>query len=258
MLSGPALAEFIQILRRLRQECPWDREQTHASLRPMLIEEAYETIEAIELGVATGDYTELKKELGDLLLHILFHSELAREEGYFTFEEVVQTESNKLIYRHPHVFAGVNVEDAEHVSRNWEQLKRAELGRTSVLDGIPNALPALQKAQRTQERAAKVGFDWPDSKSVWEKVREEVFEFEDELAKPDNRKEEEFGDLLFSLVNLARHEKMDPEHALREATRKFERRFRLVEAEVEASGRPMASFTLAELDAIWDRVKKLE
>src|ERR1035437_3742674 len=149
-----AFAEFIQILRWLRQECPWDREQTHASLRPMLIEEAYETLEAIELGIVTGDYTELKKELGDMLLHILFHSELAREEGHFTLEDVVRTESDKLIYRHPHVFGDVKVEGAEHVSRNWEQLKRAEKGRTSVLDGIPKSLPALQKAHRTQERAA--------------------------------------------------------------------------------------------------------
>ncbi|MDP4200864.1 MAG: nucleoside triphosphate pyrophosphohydrolase [Bacteroidota bacterium] len=252
-----ALTEFIQILRRLRLECPWDREQTHASLRPMLIEEAYETLEAIEHGIVTGDYTELKKELGDMLLHILFHSELAREEGHFTLEQVLRTEADKLIYRHPHVFGDTQVTGAEHVSRNWEQLKRAEKGRTSVLDGIPHALPALQKATRTQERAAKVGFDWPDSDSVWEKVREEVFEFEDELAKVDNRKQEEFGDLLFSLVNLARHEGMDPEHALREATKKFERRFRMVESEVEASGRPMADFTLAELDAIWDRVKHM-
>src|ERR1044071_4588436 len=182
--SLTALADFIQILRRLRLECPWDREQTHASLRPMLIEEAYETVEAIEQAIDTGDYTELKKELGDLLLHILFHSELAREEGHFTFEEVIKTESQKLIYRHPHVFGETKVDSPEQVAKNWEQLKRAEKGRTSVLDGIPKSLPALQKAQRTQERAAKVGFDWPNSESVWEKVREEVLEFEAELDTP--------------------------------------------------------------------------
>ena len=182
--SLSALADFIQILRRLRRECPWDREQTHDSLRPMLIEEAYETVEAIEQAIDTGDYTELKKELGDLLLHILFHSELAREEGHFTFEEVIKTESQKLIYRHPHVFGETKVDSPEQVAKNWEQLKRAEKGRTSVLDGIPKSLPALQKAQRTQERAAKVGFDWPNSESVWEKVREEVLEFEAELDTP--------------------------------------------------------------------------
>jgi len=287
-----ALSGFIQILRRLRTECPWDRQQTHESLRPMLIEEAYETVEAIDHAVDTGDYTELKKELGDLLLHILFHSELAREEGHFTFQEVIQTESEKLIYRHPHVFGNVKVEDAEHVSRNWEQLKRREKGRNSVLDGVPASLPALQRAGRIQERASKVGFDWTDSKSVWKKVREEIEEFEFELEadpgirvpgsekmistssdseprtpEPGRRtpsnpsslpdlKTEEFGDLLFSLVNLARHEGLDPEQALHAATQKFERRFRRVEAEVEATARPMHSFSLEELDAIWDRIKK--
>jgi MazG family protein len=298
-----SLSEFLHILRRLRTDCPWDREQTHESLRPMLIEEAYETLEAIDHAIDTGDYTELKKELGDILLHILFHSELAREEGHFTLEEVIRTEAEKLIYRHPHVFGDVKVEGAEEVRRNWEQLKRRENGsfkgapgRTSVLDGVPKQLPALQRAARIQDRASKVGFDWTDSHSVWEKVREEVFEFEAELGragsgsrvpgtggsgntlvpipnsrilepgprttKPDTRnpipdpKTDEFGDLLFSLVNLARHEKLDPEHALRESTAKFERRFRQVEQRVEASGRPMDSFSLAELDAIWDEVKK--
>ena len=264
-----ALSEFIQIVRRLRTDCPWDRQQTHESLRPMLIEEAYETVEAIDHAVDTGDYTELKKELGDLLLHILFHSELAREEGHFTFRQVIETESEKLIYRHPHVFGDVQVENAEDVSRNWEQLKRREKGRNSVLDGVPVSLPALQRATRIQERASKVGFDWTDSHSVWKKVREEIEEFEAELGasvgahagaagKTDHRKHEEFGDLLFSLVNLARHEKLDAEQALRDATQKFSRRFRQVESEVEATTRPMESFTLEELDAIWDRVKLSE
>ena len=262
-LQTTTLAEFLSLVGRLRRECPWDREQTHQSLRPMLIEEAYETVEAIDHAIDTGDYTELKKELGDLLLHILFHSDLAREEGHFTLDDVIQVECEKLIYRHPHVFGDVKVEGAEHVSRNWEQLKRREKGRNSVLDGVPASLPALQRAQRIQERASKVGFDWPDSEGVWKKIREEVEEFEEELGKVDdrsyieNRKQEEFGDLLFSLVNLARHEGMDAETALREATHKFERRFRGVEAEVEASGKPMPDFSLEELDAIWDRVKKL-
>lgn len=252
----PTLTEFLAIVRRLRRECPWDREQTHLSLRPMLIEEAYETVEAIDHAIDTGDYTELKKELGDLLLHILFHSDLAREEGHFTLDDVIQAECEKLIYRHPHVFSDIKVEGAEHVSRNWEQLKRREKGRNSVLDGVPASLPALQRAQRIQERAGKVGFDWPNSEGVWKKIREEVEEFEEELGKEEHRKEEEFGDLLFSLVNLARHEGLDAEGALRKATQKFDRRFRGVEAEVEASGKPMQDFTLEELDAIWDRVKK--
>lgn len=260
------LSEFLSIVRRLRRECPWDREQTHASLRPMLIEEAYETVEAIDHAVATGDYTELKKELGDLLLHILFHSDLAREEGYFTLEDVIETECEKLIYRHPHVFGDVKVEGAEHVSRNWEQLKRAEKGRNSILHGVPSSMPSLQRAQRIQERAAKVGFDWPDSQGVWKKIREEVFELEDELNSPSSErggwvvspKEEEFGDLLFSLVNLARHEGMDAEGALRMATEKFTHRFQAIEREVEASGRPFSDYSLDELDAIWDRVKKVQ
>jgi MazG family protein len=262
-----SLQEFLVILRRLRLECPWDREQTHESLRPMLIEEAYETIEAIDHGIATGDYTELKKELGDLLLHILFHSELGREAGQFTLEEVIRTECEKLIYRHPHVFGEVKVEGAEHVARNWEQLKRREKGRSSVLDGVPKSLPALQRAHRIQERAAKVGFDWPDTEGVWKKIREEILEFEAELMEETSplaplldkergkRKEDEFGDLLFSLVNLARHEGLDPEAALREATYKFDRRFRTVEAEVEASGREVQEVSLEELDGIWDCIK---
>ncbi len=268
--------EFIQIVSRLRKECPWDREQTHASLRPMLIEEAYETVEAIDHSIDTGDYTELKKELGDLLLHILFHSDLASEEGYFTLDDVIHAECEKLIYRHPHVFSDVKVEDAEHVSRNWEQLKRREKGRNSILDGVPSSLPALQRSARIQERAAKAGFDWPDSGGVWKKIREEIAEFEAELNAPNSPssergggkdhprsagmmspKEEEFGDLLFSLVNLSRHEGIDAEGALRGAAQKFSSRFRKVEAEVEASGRPFSDFSLEELDAIWDRIKHL-
>jgi MazG family protein len=259
--------EFIAIIRRLRKECPWDREQTHASLRPMLIEEAYETVEAIDHGIDTGDYTELKKELGDLLLHILFHSDLASEEGYFTLNDVIQAECEKLIYRHPHVFSDVKVDDAEHVSRNWEQLKRRENGRNSILDGVPSSLPALQRSARLQEKASKVGFDWPDSEGVWKKIREEIAEFEEELQnkarvgrsfQPDHSPmEEEFGDLLFSLVNLSRHEGIDAEGALRFAAQKFSNRFRKVETEVEASGRPFSDFSLEELDAIWDRIKHL-
>jgi MazG family protein len=276
--STLALQQFLDILRRLRRECPWDRKQTHASLRPMLIEETYETIEAIDMALDTGDYTELKKELGDLLLHILFHSELGREAGHFTLSDVLHSESEKLIYRHPHVFGDVKADTPEEVARNWEQLKRRESGRNSVLDGVPKSLPALQRAARIQERASKVGFDWTDSVSVWKKVREELLEFEHELHKtPEALKdkqpeegaasrveetlrrpevEDEFGDILFSLVNLARHEGLDPEHCLREATHKFERRFRQVETRVESTGRPMQSFTLEELDAIWDEVKR--
>jgi tetrapyrrole methylase family protein / MazG family protein len=247
-----AFNELVSIVHRLRLECPWDREQTHESLRPALIEEAYETIEAID----SRDYTELKKELGDLLLHIVFHSVLGTESGSFTLEEVIRGESEKLVYRHPHVFGTTQVTGSEEVKKNWEQLKRREKGRNSVLDGVPESLPALQRGTRIQEKASKVGFDWQDTTSVWKKVREEIEEFETE-SDPAKR-QEEFGDLLFALVNVSRHEKIDAETALREATKKFERRFRQVEQTVESSGRPMSEFTLEELDAIWDEVKKLE
>ncbi len=247
-----AFNELVSIVHRLRLECPWDREQTHESLRPALIEEAYETIEAID----SRDYTELKKELGDLLLHIVFHSVLGTESGSFTLEQVIRGESEKLIYRHPHVFGTTQVSGSEEVKKNWEQLKRREKGRTSVLDGVPESLPALQRGTRIQEKASKVGFDWQDTSSVWKKVREEIEEFEAE-SDPAKR-QEEFGDLLFALVNVSRHEKVDAETALREATKKFERRFRQVEQTVESSGKPMTEFTLEELDAIWDEVKRLE
>lgn len=247
-----AFQELVSIVARLRRECPWDREQTHESLRPALIEEAYETIEAID----SRDYTELKKELGDLFLHIVFHSLLGSESGNFTLEGVLRGESEKLVYRHPHVFGTTEVSDSEEVKKNWEQLKRREKGRNSVLDGVPESLPSLQRATRIQEKASKVGFDWTERASVWKKVREEIQEFEQE-ADPKKR-EEEFGDLLFALVNVSRHEKIDAETALRHATKKFERRFREVEKVVESSDRPMTEFSLQELDEIWDHVKRLE
>ncbi|MEP7234974.1 MAG: nucleoside triphosphate pyrophosphohydrolase [Ignavibacteriota bacterium] len=247
-----AFLEFVAIISRLRKECPWDMEQTHQSLRAPLLEETHEAIEAID----NADYPELKKELGDIFLHIIFHADLASEEGHFNLQEVIEAESAKLIYRHPHVFGDTKVRNADDVSKNWEQLKRKESGRTSVLDGVPAALPALQRAGRIQEKAAKVGFDWKEPESVLNKVREELDEF---LAESDPiRREEEFGDLLFSLVNFSRHIKIEPETALRNATTKFERRFRQVERSVESSGKDWQHHTLEELDAIWNQVKKTE
>jgi MazG family protein len=247
-----AFLEFVAIVSRLRKQCPWDMEQTHESLRAPLLEETHEAIEAID----NGDYPELKKELGDIFLHILFHADLANEEGHFNLQEVIEGECAKLIYRHPHVFATTEVRNADDVAKNWEQLKRKESGRTSVVDGVPASLPALQRAGRIQEKAAKVGFDWKETESVLEKVREELDEF---IAETDvKRREEEFGDLLFSLVNFSRHQKIEPETALRNATTKFERRFRSVEKKVEASGKDWHEFTLEELDAFWDSVKSEE
>lgn len=247
-----AFRELVEIVIRLRKECPWDREQTHESLRPALIEEAYETVEAID----SRDYTELKKELGDLLLHIVFHAVLGTESGSFTLEDVIRGEIDKLVYRHPHVFGTTEVSGSEEVKKNWEQLKRQEKGRNSVLDGVPESMPALQRATRIQEKASKVGFDWSEKSSVWKKVREEIEEYESE--QDPIKRQEEFGDLLFALVNAARHEHLDAETTLRQATKKFERRFRDVEKKVEATGRAMNSFSLEELDAVWDEVKRSE
>jgi MazG family protein len=245
-----AFLEFVSIISRLRKECPWDKEQTHESLRAPLLEETHEAIEAID----NKDYPELQKELGDLLLHIVFHADLASDEGHFTLQSVIESESAKLIYRHPHVFGTTEVRNADDVAKNWEQLKRKEYGRTSVLDGVPVALPALQRAGRIQEKASKVGFDWKEPEQVLDKVREELDEF---LAETDSlRREEEFGDLLFSLVNFSRHAKIEPETALRNATAKFEKRFRLVEKEVELSSKDWHEYNLEELDQIWDTVKK--
>ena len=247
-----AFIELVHIVARLRKECPWDREQTHESLRAPLIEEAYEAIEAID----NQDFTELGKELGDLMLQIIFHSDLAAEAKTFTLEDLIRAETAKLIYRHPHVFADVKVSGADEVSLNWEQFKRKETGRTSVLDGVPAILPALQRASRIQDKAAKVGFDWKEPESVLNKVREELDEF---LKEQDPiKKEEEFGDLLFSLVNFSRHVKIEPETALREATKKFERRFRKVEALVESSEKDWGGYSLIELDAIWNQIKRIE
>jgi MazG family protein len=247
-----AIQNLIDIVARLRKECPWDRAQTHESLAAPLIEEAYEAVEAIE----TQNYPELKKELGDLLLHVLFHADLASEEGHFTLEDVVQAECDKLIYRHPHVFGTTEVHSADDVSRNWEQLKRNETGRTSIIDGVPTSLPSLQRAARIQEKASKVGFDWDNKESVIEKVREEFEEFI--TATNDTEREEEFGDLLFSLVNFSRHQKIEAERSLRSATIKFDKRFRQVEQLVEASGKPWSDYTLEELDQFWDKAKEIK
>ncbi|HET9137532.1 MAG TPA: nucleoside triphosphate pyrophosphohydrolase [Candidatus Kapabacteria bacterium] len=246
------MTQLIDIIARLRKECPWDRAQTHESLAAPLIEEAYEAVEAIE----TQNYPELKKELGDLLLHVLFHADLAREEGHFTLDDVVQAECDKLIYRHPHVFGTTEVHSADDVSRNWEQLKRKETGRTSILDGVPTSLPSLQRATRIQEKASKVGFDWDNKESVIEKVREEFEEFI--TATTDTEREEEFGDLLFSLVNFSRHQKIEAERALRAATIKFDKRFRQVEQLVEASRKPWNEYTLEELDQFWNKAKEIK
>lgn len=246
--------DFMAIVRRLRKECPWDREQTHESIAPLLVEEAYEVKESIE----DGNDDELKKELGDILLHSVMHSVIAEERGAFDFDDVVRTISEKLIRRHPHVFGTASVSGAEEVTQNWEQLKMKE-GRKSLFENMPRALPALQRAERVQEKASKVGFDWENPEQVWAKVREEIGELDHEISGGNPEKmREEFGDLLFALVNYSRFLGIAPEEELQRATSKFIRRFQHVESRLMADGRTFTDSSLEEMDRFWDEAKALE
>ncbi len=244
--------EFVNIVRRLRKECPWDREQTHESLRRCLLEESYEVLEAID----NNDMTELRKELGDLMLQVVIHGVMGEEAGIFNLIEVLEHESEKLIYRHPHIFGDVKVTGSEEVKTNWEKLKKRE-GRESVLDGVPVELPALFRAYRVQEKAAKVGFDWKDHKPVYEKILEEVGELRENMEKnePQEKLEDEFGDVLFSIVNYARFMKINPEDALRKTIEKFSFRFREIEKFAKSKNIEMESMTLDEMDAVWNEAK---
>jgi MazG family protein len=254
MTQHTSFAEFEQIVRRLRKECPWDREQTLQSLRPALLEETYEVLEAIE----TKDMAGLKGELGDLLLHILLQSVIAEEEHAFSLEDVLQGITEKMIRRHPHVFAAQEDLDAETVRKNWERLKMGE-GRTSVLEGVPVELPALIRALRLQDRAAKVGFDWEKKEDVWKKVEEELAEFHHAEANSSlHHIEEEFGDVLFALVNYARFLKINPEFALRRTCKKFSHRFRYIEERLSQQGKTPSDVTLKEMDQLWEEKKLLE
>ncbi|MDZ4711866.1 MAG: nucleoside triphosphate pyrophosphohydrolase [bacterium] len=244
--------DFVNIVKKLRQECPWDRIQTHLSLRRCLLEETYETLEAID----ENNIQELRKELGDILLQVVFHSNIAEEVKEFTLKEVIEGETKKLIDRHPHVFGDVKVKDSEEVKRNWENLKKKE-GRKSLVDGIPEELPALLKAFRIQEKASKVGFDWKDEKPVFDKILEEIGELREnvETGKSESEIEDEFGDVLFSLVNYSRFLKINPEDALRRTVSKFKKRFQKIEKFAEESNRPIEEMTLEEMDEIWEKAK---
>ena len=244
--------DLIAIVRTLRLECPWDREQTHASIAPLLVEEAYEVKESIE----DGDDQELKKELGDILLHAVMHSVIAEERGVFKLDDVIHGISTKLVHRHPHIYADGTATSSEQVSENWEQLKMKE-GRTSIFDRMPKALPALQRAERVQEKASKVGFDWKERRDVWKKVREEIEELEVEVESGASqaRIDEEFGDLLFALVNYARFIGISPEETLQRATTKFIGRFQHIEASLAAQGRTLLESNLEEMDRLWDEAK---
>ncbi|MEI6338483.1 MAG: nucleoside triphosphate pyrophosphohydrolase [Verrucomicrobiota bacterium] len=249
------IARLREIVARLRAPdgCPWDREQTHESLRAALVEECYEVIEAIE----KADDANLREELGDLLLHVVLHAHMAAERNAFSFEEVVGEICEKLVRRHPHVFADARTGNATEVLRQWEQIKREEKSeRTSIMDGLPAALPALLRAQNVQIKASRVGFDWKEASAVFAKVDEEVAELREAVALGKNPAiEEELGDLLFTVVNLARKLHVDGETALTLATKKFTRRFRAVEAEIIAQGRKIEAATPEEMNALWDKHK---
>jgi tetrapyrrole methylase family protein/MazG family protein len=256
-VPAPGWPGLVQTNARLRTECPWDREQTHHSLARHLLEEAYEALEAIEAlpaeapagEVDVPGYVDLEEELGDLLLQVVFHATLAAEVGVFDVEEVAESIRRKLVARHPHVFGDATADTAAHVLANWERLKKDEKGRESLLDGVPRSLPSLARSHQLQQRAAGVGFDWPEVTGVVAKVREEL----DELLADDADRVHEVGDLLFSVVNLARHLQVDPEQALRAAADRFDRRFRAVEA-----GGDLAGLTLAEMDERWEAAKQEE
>jgi len=259
-MSTAKFKEFVDIVKRLRKECPWDREQTNDSIKHATLEEAHEVIEAID----NNDDEELKKELGDLLLHVVFHSVIAEGDGKFSLDEVIDSISEKLIRRHPHVFGDVQVSDAEHVKKNWETIKMQE-GRDSVLEGVPENLPALQRAHRLQEKAAKVGFDWEKKSDVWKKVIEEIEEMHeieqvksqmsDVKSEVNEKLESEVGDVFFALVNYARFLGINPENALRKTNRKFIERFKFVEEKLKANGKSPNESSLAEMDKYWNESK---
>jgi len=251
-MENDSFKEFVRIVKRLRKECPWDREQTHQSIRHGLIEETYEVIEAID----RRDLTELKRELGDVLLHIVLHAIIAEEEQAFTLDDVIESVSEKMIRRHPHVFGSTQVKNAHEVKRNWEHIKLQE-GRTSVIDGVPKKMPALLRAHRIQEKASKVGFDWKKKRDVWEKVAEEINELAGaEYSKKQDRIEDEFGDVLFALVNYSRFIRVNPEFALNRSTNKFTKRFYHVEEELQRRGKRIGTVSMKVMDEIWDAKKK--
>ncbi len=250
-----AFAELAGIVSRLRKECPWDREQTHASVKHLLIEEAYETVEAID----DGDWAELKKELGDLMLHVLFHSQIAEGEGTFSLAEVIRTESEKLVRRHPHVYNNLKVSGTGEVLANWEQIKLKEGKKKSALEGVPRQLPALLRAQRIQEKVAGIGFDFPKREAAWAKVEEELAELHQHTPANDtDALEAEFGDVLFALVNYARFLGITPENALQRTNAKFIRRFQYIEAALAERGQTAAQATLEEMDVLWNAAKAEE
>ena len=243
-----AFERLLVIMDELREQCPWDRKQTNETLRHLTIEETYELSDAL----LKGDDEEIKKELGDLFLHLVFYSKIGDEKGVFNVTDVLNSVCEKLIARHPHIYGDVEVKDEEEVKQNWEQLKLKE-GNKSVLAGVPNSMPSMIKASRMQDKAAQVGFDWPQKEQVWEKVEEELNEFKDAHG---SKKEEEFGDLIFSLINYARWLKINPDDALEATNRKFKYRFESIEQYAKENSIKMKEMTLSEMDEVWEQAKK--
>jgi XTP/dITP diphosphohydrolase len=250
-----AFDRLLTIMDELREQCPWDRKQTLESLRHLSIEETYELSDAI----IEGDMQEIQKELGDLALHIVFYARIASEQQAFNITDVLNGICEKLIVRHPHIYGDVDAQDAETVERNWEQIKLKEKGnqKKTVLGGVPQSLPALIKAMRIQDKARGVGFDWEKKQQVWDKVEEEMREFRQEEDTGDREKaQEEFGDLLFSLVNYARFAGINPEEALERTNKKFIKRFNYLEAEAGKAGKKLSDMSLEEMDAYWNEAKQ--
>ncbi len=246
-----AINRLLDIMDDLREKCPWDQKQTFESLRHLTIEETYELADAI----LENDLQEIKKELGDVLLHIVFYAKIGSEKQAFDIADIANSISDKLISRHPHIYGDVKVENAEDVKRNWEQLKLKE-GKKSVLEGVPKSLPALIKANRIQDKVAGVGFDWEKPEQVWEKVQEELSELNEEIKKGNKENiEKEFGDVLFSMINYARFIGVNPENALEKTNKKFINRFQFLEETASKEGKKLAEMSLAEMDVIWEKSK---
>ena len=248
-----AFDRLLTIMDELRTECPWDKKQTMETLRHLTIEETYELGDAI----LDNDLNEVKKELGDLMLHLVFYSKIGSETNDFDIADVCNGICEKLIHRHPHIYGDVKVKDENEVARNWEKLKLKE-GKKSVLEGVPNSLPALVKANRIQDKAAGVGFDWEHPEQVWEKVQEEIEEFKTEIAKRDKKEmENEFGDVLFSMVNYARFLNINPENALERTNKKFSNRFKYLENKAKELNKDLKNMTLEEMDVYWEEAKEM-
>ena len=246
-----AFLGLVEIMDTLREKCPWDKKQTIQSLRSNTIEELYELVDAI----VEEDWQGIKEELGDILLHVLFYAKIGTEQGHFTLQDSIEGISKKLIHRHPHIYGDVKADDEETVKKNWEQLKLQE-GKKSLLEGVPNSLPSMVKAFRIQQKVKQVGFEWENKEQVWDKVEEEIKELQVEIeAKNQDKMEAEFGDVLFSLVNYARFLNIDPETALERTNKKFKYRFELMESYANENGLELASLSLAEKDAIWNKMK---